>query len=87
MHWQKFDALAEQSTRVVLVGRIRSLRTMGKLVFAHVDDGTSRIQRILVASNDVGEASFSFFVENFDIGDFVEAAGTLFLTKTQEKDS
>jgi lysyl-tRNA synthetase class 2 len=78
----QFDSLAEQE--VVIVGRIRSLRTMGKLVFAHIEDGTARVQ-VLLKSDEVGEDQFNFFVDNFDIGDFIEVTGTLFKTKTDEK--
>ncbi len=83
---ENFDELAnpEHPTHVVLVGRIKSLRTMGKLAFAHIDDGTARIQ-VLLTSNDIGEEKFKQFEDNFDIGDFAEVGGNLFLTKTQEK--
>jgi len=78
----QFDALQNQT--LTLVGRIRSLRTMGKLCFAHIEDGTARIQ-VLLKADEVGEDNFKFFLENFDIGDFAEFIGTLFLTKTNEK--
>jgi len=77
-----YNSLQGQS--IVLVGRIRSLRTMGKLAFAHIEDGSGRIQ-VLVKSDEVGEDQFQLFVDNFDIGDFLEATGTLFTTKTDEK--
>lgn len=77
-----FETLA--GTEVVLAGRIRSMRAMGKLVFAHIEDGTGRFQ-ILLKEDELGKERFAFFSENFDIGDFIEAAGTLFVTKTGEK--
>ncbi len=76
----QFDKLQAQT--ITLVGRIRSLRTMGKLIFAHIEDGTSRIQ-VLLKADDLGE-KFKFFEDNFDIGDFLEVTGTLFKTKTGE---
>lgn len=79
---EQFDALANQS--VTIVGRIRSLRGMGKLVFAHIEDGTARLQ-VLVKDEVVGESAYKFFVDTFDVGDFIEATGTLFVTKTGEK--
>jgi lysyl-tRNA synthetase, class II len=79
---EQFDAL--QGQYVTLVGRVRSMRGMGKLLFLHVDDGTGRIQ-ILIKSDDIGEERFAFFVDNFDLGDFVQASGILFITKTGEK--
>jgi lysyl-tRNA synthetase, class II len=78
----KFDSLQEQE--LILVGRIRSLRIMGKLCFIHIEDGLARIQVLLKADN-LGDEQFKFFVDNFDIGDFVECAGSLFVTKTGEK--
>ncbi len=73
-----------QNQPLTLVGRIRSLRTMGKLAFFHIEDGTAKIQ-VLLKEDDAGKEAFSFFADNFDIGDFVEATGTLFTTKTGEK--
>jgi len=79
---EDFDQLSNQT--LVLVGRIRSLRLMGQLAFAHIDDGTGRLQ-ILLHKTEVGDETFSFFVDNFDSGDFVETTGTLFTTKSGEK--
>ncbi len=78
----QFDAL--QNQELTLVGRIRSMRTMGKLAFVHIEDGTARIQS-LIKSDEVGEDQFQLFTDNFDIGDFIEVMGTLFVTKTGEK--
>lgn len=79
---KQYDALEGKS--IVLVGRIRSLRGMGKLMFLHIDDGTGRIQ-ILLKSEELGAEKFAFFVDNFDLGDFIEVSGKLFTTKTGEK--
>lgn len=79
---EKFDSMEGQ--RVTLVGRVRSMRGMGKLLFLHVDDGSGRIQ-ILIKADDIGAEKFAFFVDNYDLGDFVQATGNLFITKTGEK--
>lgn len=79
---ENFESL--QETEVTLVGRIRSMRGMGKLIFAHIDDGTGRIQ-VLLKADDIGDEKFSFFLDNYDLGDFIEATGKLFITKTGEK--
>ncbi|HMQ01809.1 MAG TPA: lysine--tRNA ligase [Candidatus Doudnabacteria bacterium] len=79
---EQFDALEGKS--VILAGRIRSMRGMGKLLFLHLDDGSAQIQ-VLLKSDDIGGERFAFFVDNFDLGDFVEAIGKLFITKTDEK--
>ena len=36
-----------EATRVAVAGRLRSVRTMGKVTFAHIDDGTGAIQLFL----------------------------------------
>jgi lysyl-tRNA synthetase class 2 len=43
-----FDQLMEKE--LTIAGRIRSLRTMGKLAFAHVEDGSARMQ-VLIKSD------------------------------------
>ncbi|HAG27204.1 TPA: lysine--tRNA ligase [Patescibacteria group bacterium] len=79
---EQFESL--EGTSIILAGRIRSMRGMGKLLFLHIDDGTGRIQ-VLLKSDDIGGERFAFFVDNFDLGDFIEATGKLFITKTGEK--
>ncbi len=74
----------QQGPSLVLVGRIRSWRDMGKLIFAHIEDGTGKIQ-VLFKKDDIGDEKFEFLMKNFDIGDFIEATGTLFVTKSGEK--
>ncbi len=81
---EKFDELSNSHTHVILVGRIRSMRGMGKLLFLHIDDGSARVQ-VLLKSDSIGEDRFGFFVDNFDLGDFVQVSGTLFVTKTGEQ--
>ena len=68
---------------VTLAGRIRSLRAMGKLVFAHIEDGTGKIQ-LMLRINELGEEKLRQFKEDFDLGDFVEATGALTRTRTGE---
>lgn len=79
---EDFDNLSEKT--ITLVGRIRSFRDMGKIIFCHIEDGTAKIQ-ILIKSDETGKENFNFFLKNFDTGDFIEATGTLFKTKTGEK--
>ncbi len=77
-----FEALAETKKEITVAGRIRSLRTQGKITFAHIEDGTSKIQLFFKADN---LGSKFALLENFDLGDFIEATGFLFKTKTEEK--
>jgi lysyl-tRNA synthetase class 2 len=66
-----------------LAGRIRSMRPMGKITFAHIEDGEGRIQLFLRA-NDIGKEQVDLFNREFDLGDFVQASGTMFRTRTGE---
>ncbi len=77
-----FDSLSNES--ITLVGRIRSFRDMGKIMFVHIEDGSAKIQ-ILFKQEDLGAEAFKFILKNFDIGDFIEVTGKLFKTKTEEK--
>jgi lysyl-tRNA synthetase class 2 len=66
-----------------VAGRIRSLRKMGKLAFAHIEDGSGLIQ-LMLRVNELGEESMSFFKEYFDIGDFIQAQGNIMRSRSGE---
>src|SRR3990172_7574172 len=70
-----------REVKVTLAGRIRASRAMGKVSFAHIEDGAGRIQLFLRA-NEVGKERVDFFNKMFDIGDFIQAEGLMFRTKT-----
>lgn len=76
------DGKAEE-IQVVLAGRIRSMRPMGKITFADIEDGTGRIQ-LFFRANDIGEERVKFFDDRFDLGDFIQAGGKVFRTRTEE---
>jgi len=69
---------------IVLNGRIMSLRQHGGLIFANIQDGFGLIQ-ILLKKDALGEKGYKFFLDHFDIADFIEVKGTLFKTKRGEK--
>jgi lysyl-tRNA synthetase class 2 len=69
--------------KTILAGRLRSMRPMGKVTFAHIEDGSGRIQ-LFFRVNELGAERMALFADNFDLGDFMEAEGTLFRTKTGE---
>jgi lysyl-tRNA synthetase class 2 len=69
--------------KATLVGRIRSIRVMGKIVFAHIEDGQGTIQ-LFFRANDIGEEKMALFNEHFDNGDFIQASGEMFRTKAGE---
>ncbi|MGA9349792.1 MAG: lysine--tRNA ligase [Anaerolineae bacterium] len=66
-----------------LVGRLMSIRVMGKSAFAHIEDGSGRIQ-IYLRQDTLGEEAYEFFRRDFDIGDFIGVTGQLFRTRTGE---
>ena len=78
----KFNELEKLKKRLSLVGRIMSFRDQGKLVFFDINDGTGKIQAF---ASSAKLKNFVFWKENLDIGDFIQASGTLFKTKRGEK--
>jgi lysyl-tRNA synthetase class 2 len=69
--------------KVTLAGRIRAARAMGKLTFAHIEDGEGRIQ-LFLRMNELGQDRVDWFNNILDIGDFIQAAGVMFRTRTGE---
>jgi lysyl-tRNA synthetase, class II len=69
--------------QVTLVGRLRSSRTMGKITFAHIEDGAGRVQLFLRA-DDLGKEQLDMFNRDYDLGDFIQARGEMFRTRTGE---
>jgi lysyl-tRNA synthetase class 2 len=69
--------------QATLAGRIRATRPMGKIIFAHIEDGYARVQ-LFFRVNDLGEDLMKRFLDDFDLGDFIQASGKLFRTKTGE---
>ena len=72
-----------REVKATLAGRIRATRAMGKVSFAHIEDGAGRVQ-LFFRLNEVGKEGLEFFNKMFDIGDFVQAEGVMFRTKTGE---
>ncbi len=81
---KQFSALSRIKKEIILAGRIRALREHGKASFLNIEDGDSSIQ-VLFREDHVGVKSYRYFIDNFDIGDFVEIRGVLMKTKRGEK--
>lgn len=79
-----FDTLVKDEEKVSVVGRVRSLRVMGKIAFTHIEDGTTKLQGFL-SLETLGEDNFRLFKDTVEMGDFVSITGTVFLTKQNEK--
>src|SRR6266545_2438248 len=82
---KEFEAAEKEGkeVRVTVAGRIRAMRPMGKISFAHIEDGAGKIQ-LFFRLNEVGKERLDYFNKIFDIGDFIQASGVMFRTKTGE---
>ena len=80
---EKFDELSKKES-VVLAGRVMAIRGQGGLIFFNINDGTSAIQGLL-KKDEMDADIFDLFTNTVDMGDFVEIAGPLFVTKRGEK--
>src|SRR3990172_2171987 len=69
--------------KAILVGRLRSMRAMGKVTFAHIEDGEGRAQ-IFLRAHDIGLQQLDIFNREYDLGDFIQANGEMFRTRTGE---
>lgn len=79
-----FEAAAEsEPIQVIVCGRVVGLRDMGKSVFAHIADESGRLQ-LFLRREDLGEESHAIFKKLIDLGDFIEARGEMFRTRTGE---
>lgn len=90
-----FSKLSKSGKEVILAGRIMAMRSHGGATFIDIYDGSreasakeaesqSKIQG-LVKEDKLGEKGYKFFIDHFDVGDFVEVKGILIKTKRGEK--
>ncbi len=90
---ENFEKLLNENKKVTIAGRIMALRAQGAIIFCDLFDGThltgsgqvGKFQILLKKGEGVDEKSFDLFLEVVDIGDFIQATGTLFTTKREEK--
>lgn len=68
---------------IALAGRVVAFRDMGKAIFSHIRDGSGAIQ-LYSRRNILGDEAFTRFKQAVDLGDFIEAGGRLFRTRTGE---
>lgn len=68
---------------VTIAGRVRAIRLQGGSAFIDLDDGTGKLQ-LFLQKKQLGEA-FTSLTSALDLGDFLEASGTTFLTKAGEQ--
>ena len=82
---QAIDAFTRGETLqgIQLAGRLVSLRDMGKLTFAHLQDGSAKIQ-LMIRKDAVGADAYAMLLKDLDLGDFIGAEGDVIKTKTGE---
>ncbi len=71
-----------EGSKVKTAGRIILLRIMGKASFAHIKDGTGKIQ-IYLKKDNLGD-DYNIFKKYLTTGDFIGVEGELFKTHTGE---
>lgn len=81
---RRFEELVASGEVISLVGRVRSFRVMGGILFCHIEDETVKVQ-VFFKKDALDGEQFSLFKNTVDIGDFVEVRGTLFTTKQGEQ--
>jgi lysyl-tRNA synthetase class 2 len=74
-------ALEAAAIRVIVAGRMRAKRVMGKASFANLEDASGAIQ-VFLQQSALGAVYDEF--KTWDVGDVIGAEGTLFRTKTNE---
>lgn len=72
-----------QPVEVTVCGRIVRQNLKGKVYFAHIEDGTGRVQ-VFVRIDRVGEQAYDLVRRHLDLGDFVQARGTMMRTHAGE---
>ena len=72
----------DETKSVRIAGRIMTKRDHGKSGFAHLQDGTGRLQ-IYVRQNAVGEEAYQVY-RKLDVGDVIGVGGPVFRTRTGE---
>ncbi|MEJ5315250.1 MULTISPECIES: lysine--tRNA ligase [Anaerolinea] len=83
LYEQAESAGSADPVQVSVGGRLRAIRAMGKVTFAHIEDGWGRLQ-LFFRVNELGEAEMERFRDDFDLGDFIQASGVMFRTRSGE---
>lgn len=75
------DAKKLMGKKVLVAGRLRSLRPHGKITFADLEDASGKIQLFFPQSDLPDKYDF---LANLDLGDFIQAEGEVFKTQAGE---
>jgi lysyl-tRNA synthetase class 2 len=76
------EKLDKKKEKVIVPGRVTSVRKMGRATFFHIIDSRSRLQ-VYLREDKIGKKDYTLF-SLIDIGDIISVEGVLFKTKTGE---
>ena len=82
---QQTEGEEERPPTITVVGRLRLRRPGGKITFAHIEDELGRLQ-LYFRVNDLQTPPWDYEAVNkvLDLGDFIQAEGFMFRTRTGE---
>ncbi|KQC11649.1 MAG: lysine--tRNA ligase [Candidatus Cloacimonas sp. SDB] len=72
----------KKAEKVIITGRLIAMRRQGKIGFANLMDESGKIQ-LYVRKDELGEENYELF-KLLDLGDFLQVAGSCFLTQRGE---
>ena len=81
--YENAELAGETPPYATVTGRLVSIRVMGKIAFAHIEDESGKLQ-LFLRRNEMGDENFALFKQVFDLGDFVQASGPVVRTRTGE---
>src|SRR3989338_689575 len=81
---KRFDELVISQKKVRVAGRIMAKREHGGSTFVSVNDGSGTLQ-LYMKQDLLGVDRYQFFLDYFDVGDFVESSGPVFITRRGEQ--
>ncbi len=82
--FKDFEMLEKKAVDVCIAGRVRSIRLHGGSCFINIEDGTGKIQAY-IKKDEVKAKNYELFKDFYDVGDFVELKGVMFITKKGEQ--
>jgi len=81
--YKKLKAEEKTKDKASVAGRLISIRLMGKINFAHLQDESGKIQ-IVIQEDVIGKKKLEFFSKYIDSGDIAGIEGIIFRTKRGE---
>ncbi|MCX6748633.1 MAG: OB-fold nucleic acid binding domain-containing protein, partial [Candidatus Pacearchaeota archaeon] len=80
---EKLEAGSKSKAKAKIAGRIMTIRDIGKLIFADLQEEKGKIQ-VQLQEGETPEKEIEFFKKFIDTGDFIGVGGTIARTKRGE---